>query len=183
MTERILVPLAEGFEEIEAVTIIDVLRRAGLEVTVAGLSAGVLEGSRGVRVEPDVLFSDIDPETFDAIILPGGMGGTLHLMKEERLLDGLRRLHAGGKVTAAICAAPMVLAEAGLAEGVPMTSHPSVRGRLGGADVQGAPRVLKAGSLITSQGAGTAMEFALALVAEFCGEAKRAELAEAMVVG
>lgn len=179
---KILVPLAEGFEEIEAVTVIDVLRRADLDVTAGGFSAGPITGSRGIRVEPDALFADLDLASFDAIVLPGGIGGTQCMMEDERLLDALRAQSASGKLTAAICAAPMVLAHAGIVPGIPVTSHPAVRDRLGDADVRSEPRVLRSGNVMTSQGAGTAMEFALALVEALCGAEKSAELAEAMVV-
>lgn len=182
-TQKVLVPIAEGFEEIEAVTIIDVLRRAELDVTVAGLgSAGPILGSRGIRVQPDLALDELDLAVFDVIVLPGGLGCTEALMGDEMLLASLRAHHGAGKLTAAICAAPMVLAEAGVIDGVPVTSHPSVRGKLGKAEVRAAPRVIQSGNVMTSQGAGTAMEFALALVEELCGADKAGELATAMVV-
>ena len=181
--ERILVPLAEGFEEIEAVTIVDVLRRAGLDVTVAGLAPGVVKGSHGIPVTPDAHLGALDLGKFTMVVLPGGMPGTKNLAGDERLLGLVRRLSAEGKRTAAICAAPLVLHAAGVLEGVPVTSHPSVREKLPGAIVRDAPRVVRSGPVMTSQGAGTAMEFSLALVAELCGEGKAAELAKAMVVG
>ena len=106
MTNKILVPLAEGFEEIEAVTIVDVLRRAELDVTLAGLDgAGPQRGSRGVLVQPDCAFADLEPGEFDVIVLPGGLGGTVRMLEEPRLLDALRELHARGGLTAAVCAA------------------------------------------------------------------------------
>lgn len=182
MTHRILVPIADGFEEIEAVTIVDVLRRAEQDVTVAGLEAGIVTGSRGIRLQPDAALADLDVGGFDVLCLPGGLGGTLALMEDERVLDALRRMHADGRITAAICAAPMVLARAGIESGHELTSHPSVRDRLGAAAVREAPRVVRSGSVLTSQGPGTAMEFALALVEDLCGRATRDALAEAMVV-
>ena len=183
MTQKVLVPIAEGFEEIEAVTIIDVLRRAELDVTVAGLgSAGPILGSRGIRIQPDLALDELDLAVFDVIVLPGGLGCTEALMGDEMLLASLRAHHGAGKLTAAICAAPRVLAEAGVIDGVPVTSHPSVRGKLGKAEVRDAPRVIHSGNVMTSQGAGTAMEFALALVEELCGADKASELATAMVV-
>ena len=180
---RVLVPLADGFEEIEAVTIIDVLRRAELEVVVAGLKPGAVTGSHGITLQPDVELGAVDPAGLHAVVLPGGMPGTTHLAEDERVLEIVRILHAGGRPVAAICAAPLVLAAAGIADGVPVTSHPSVRGRLGGADVREGPRVLKSGSVTTSQGPGTALEFALALVRDMLGPRKAAERAAAMVVG
>lgn len=181
-SKRVLVPLAEGFEEIEAVTIVDVLRRAGVDVTVAGLAAGPVRGSHGIALEADVTLDAVDPAEFDMIALPGGMPGTTHLMQDERVLAAVRALHARGRTTAAVCAAPMVLAAAGVLDGVPVTSHPSVRGRLGQADVRDGPRVLRSGNVVTSQGPGTSLEFALALVEELVGEPVARELRGAMLV-
>ena len=180
--KRVLVPLAEGFEEIEAVTIIDVLRRAGVEVTVAGLRPGRVTGSHGIAVETDVALGDVDAAAFDLLALPGGMPGTTHLMEDERILAAVRELHGKGRPTAAVCAAPMVLARAGVVAGVAVTSHPSVRERLGDADVRAEPCVVRSGNVITSQGPGTSLEFALALVEELVGEEKARELGRAMVV-
>lgn len=179
---RALVPLATGFEEIEAVTIIDVLRRAEVEVTVAGLTPGVLVGSRGIKIEPDVSLEGLAADGFDLIVLPGGLAAAEALMADERVLDLVRAHLAAGRTTAAICAAPMVLAAAGVEEGLEVTSHPSVRDRLGRATVKGAPRVIRSGNVITSQGPGTAMEFALALVAVLKGDEVQIALASAMVV-
>lgn len=179
--ERILVPLAEGFEEIEAVTIVDVLRRAELDVVVAGLVPGLVTGSHGIAVRPDAHLDEVDVARVTMLVLPGGPGTKL-LAADERVLALARRLHAEGRRTAAICAAPTVLHAAGIARGVELTSHPSVRGELSGAIVLDAPSVVRSGTITTSQGAGTAMEFALALVTELCGDAKSAELARAMVV-
>jgi 4-methyl-5(b-hydroxyethyl)-thiazole monophosphate biosynthesis len=181
-TERVLVPLAAGFEEIEAIAIVDVLRRAGLEVTVAGLEPGPVEGAHGIEVAPDAALSELDLDAYTTIVLPGGMPGTRRLAEDERVIGLVQRLHAAGRRTAAICAAPLVLARAGVIDGVPVTSHPSVRKELGAARVQDAPRVVRSGNVITSQGPGTAIEFALALVEEICGAAKAAELSRAMVV-
>ena len=182
MSERILVPLAEGFEEIEAVSIIDVLRRAELEVVVAGLGPGPVTGSHGIPVVPDAELGEVELETIGAICLPGGMPGTTNLMDDERILALVRRLHGEGRPTTAICAAPMVLAQAGVVDGVEVTSHPTVRDRLGAARVVGAPRVVQSGPIVTSQGPGTALEFALALVRRFRGEDVARELETAMLV-
>jgi len=180
-TRRALVPLAGGFEEIEAVAIADVLRRAGVEVVVAGLEPGPVQGAHGIELTPDTELAAVDAEGFDAIVLPGGMDGTLRLMEDELVLAAVRSQREGGRLVAAICAAPMVLARAGVVSGVPVTSHPSVRERLGEAEVREGPRVVRSGSVITSQGPGTAIEFALALVEELVGSEKAAELAAAML--
>jgi 4-methyl-5(b-hydroxyethyl)-thiazole monophosphate biosynthesis len=180
--KRVLVPLAEGFEEIEATAILDVLRRAGAEVVLAGLRPGPTTGSHGITLVPDAVLEQLDPLDFDMLVLPGGMPGTTHLMEDERVLAAVRALHQRGRTTAAVCAAPMVLARAGVLSGVPATSHPSVRSKLADADVRSSPRVIRSGSVVTSQGPGTAIEFALELVRELAGPAKAAELAAAMLV-
>lgn len=180
--ERILVPLAEGFEEVEAVAIVDVLRRAGLAVTTVGLGGTRIEGSHGIAVEADVALEGLDLAPFTAVVLPGGMPGTTNLAAEPRLLALIRRLHAEGRTTAAVCAAPLVLEAAGVLEGTPITCHPSVRKPLAARAPLEGSRVVESGTVITSQGPGTALEFALALVERFVGAAKAAELAAAMRV-
>ena len=179
---RVLVPLAEGFEEIEAVTVIDVLRRAGLDVFVAGLAPGVVTGAHGVGVVTDGELGELAADWAQAIVLPGGMPGTRALREDERVLALVRDLAGQGRLTAAICAAPTVLAAAGVEGGRVLTSHPSVRTELGAAKVVTDARVVRSGNVLTSQGAGTAMEFALALVAELVSPGRAAELAAAMVV-
>lgn len=181
-TKCVLIPLAEGFEEMEAVCLIDILRRADLTVIVAGLSVGPVTGSHGIQLGTDCTLDDVDADALDAIVLPGGMPGTLGLMQDQRLISLLRALHADGRPTAAICAAPMVLSAAGLVDGVAVTAHPSVRDRLGAAKVVDTSRVVKSGTVWTSQGPGTAIEFALVIVEELRGSQVSQELAEAMLV-
>jgi 4-methyl-5(b-hydroxyethyl)-thiazole monophosphate biosynthesis len=179
--ELIVVPLAPGFEEIEAVTIIDVLRRAELAVFVAGLEPGPILGAHGIPVGTDGDLADVDHADVAMIVLPGGMPGTTRLAEDERVLALLRVLHESGRPVAAICAAPLVLARAGILEGREATSHPSVRDRLAGARVLDAPRVVRSGTVLTSQGPGTALEFALAIVRDRAGDAKADALARAML--
>ena len=168
MSSRVLVPLAEGFEEMEAVIIIDVLRRAELDVEVAGLGgAGPILGSRGVTVVAEAALEEALETHYEAIVLPGGLGGTERLREFEPLLAALVAHATAGRLTAAVCAGPLVLARAGLVEGKNMTSHPGAQDELreAGALVR-AERVVRDGVFLTSQGPGTAMEFALAVVAE-----------------
>lgn len=181
-TPKVLVPLAEGFEEIEAVAIVDVLRRAGVEVLLAGLAPGPVRGSHGIALETDGTLADVDPAALDMIVLPGGQPGTDHLRADARVLAIVRALEGSGRTVAAICAAPMVLADAGVLEGREATSHPSVRARLGGASVVDAPRVVRSGRVLTSQGPGTAIEFALEIVRELRGEGEARRLQAAMLV-
>lgn len=180
--EPVLVPLASGFEELEAVTIVDVLRRAGLEVVVAGLAPGPVTGSHGIVLVPDTHLGAVDLARMRMLVLPGGMPGTRHLMADERVVGLARRLHAEGRRVAAVCAAPLVLHAAGVTAGARITAYPSVRGELAGADLDPTARVVTSGRVTTGVGAGAALEFALALVAETRGVAKADELARAMIV-
>lgn len=177
----VLVPLAEGFEEIEAVTIVDVLRRAGLPVRVAGLVPGPCRGAHGIAVETDCTLDDVDAEEVRVVVLPGGMPGTTNLAEDQRVLRLVRELYGSGRPVAAICAAPLVLQAAGVLGRHRATSHPSVRGSLGEAEVVAEPRVVRDGTLVTSQGPGTAIEFALALVSDLVGPEKARELQGAML--
>ena len=165
--KRVLVPLAEGFEELEAVTIIDILRRAGIEVVVASLAGSPVTGSHGIRLAADTPLAALVEQDFDMIALPGGMPGAEHLRNDPRIAAFVRRLHGAGRPVAAICAAPMVLAAAGVLEGRRATSYPGfLEGGTGEA-------VVVDRNVITSRGPGTALDFALALVEELLGPAAR----------
>lgn len=178
----VLVPLAPGFEEIEAVTIIDVLRRAGLVVRVAGLGARRVTGSHGITLEADCLLEEVVASELAMLVLPGGMPGTANLAADERILALVRELEASGRKVGAICAAPLVLERAGVLAGREVTAYPAVRDKLASARVLAEPAVVASGPLLTSQGVGTALEFALALVADLAGPARARELASAMLV-
>ncbi len=179
--KRVLVPLAPGFEEIEAVTVMDVLRRAGVEVVVAGTAPGPIEGSRGIRLVPDCTLEEVRVEGFDLIAVPGGTAGVENLAKHPRMLPLLGEFVARGKHVAAICAAPALLAAAGLICGKQVTSHPSVREKVAPASLYSEERVITDGKIITSRGPGTAMEFALTLVEILAGPEKVRELKAAML--
>ena len=181
---KVLLPLADGFEEIEAITIIDVLRRAELEVTIAGLgSASMARGAHGVAVEVDANLDEVNLEDYSAIVLPGGLPGATNLRDDQRVLDALQTMAATGRITAAICAAPIALAAAGLLDdaSVRATSYPGFRDSLGSAEVVHDQSVVTSGNLITSAGPGTAMDFGLALVARLAGQDKATEVAEGML--
>ena len=180
--KRVLVPLAPGFEEIEATTVIDVLRRAGAEVVVAGTQAGPIEGSRGIRVTADKLLEETHADQFDMVVLPGGAKGVENLRQHPRLIPLLKEFFAEQKPVGAICAAPSLLASAGLIRGKKATSHPSVKETVAAATVYSEERVVTDGALVTSRGPGTAMEFALKLVEMLAGPEKVSELKRAMLV-
>lgn len=178
---NVLVPIANGSEEIEAVCIIDVLRRAGADVTVASVGEHQITASRGVKIVADCLIGDCRDREFDLIALPGGIPGAENLRDSQALVALLRRQAAAGKWYAAICAAPaVVLSHHGLLHGRQATGHPAFSAQL----TDGRPldaRVVVDGNCVTSQGPGTAIEFALTLVALLFDDAKAAEVAAPML--
>jgi protein deglycase len=180
--KRALLILSEGFEEVEAVTPLDLLRRAGVEAVAASTGPGLLvAGGRGVKVQADRLLDDCLGETFDMVILPGGPGVD-KLRRDERVVELVRRSHAAGVPLAAICAAPVILADAGVAQAHTLTSFPGREAELRPlAKAYVHDRVVVDGKVITSRGAGTAEEFALALVAYLQGPAA-AETVRAQIV-
>jgi 4-methyl-5(b-hydroxyethyl)-thiazole monophosphate biosynthesis len=181
MPKTVLIPLAHGFEEIEAVTPMDVLRRAGAEVTVAGLGGVGVQGSRGVRILADLTIEDCRKRQFDLILLPGGMPGAANLAENPVLKAMLLAQRERGGLIAAICAAPaLVLAPLGLLEGRRATCYPSFADRMGQAGRDEAP-VVRDGDLITAAGPGSAMGLALALVQALYGPDKEAEVRRAML--
>ncbi len=177
----VLVPLAQGCEELEAVTVIDLLRRAGIEVTSAGLDDGPVRASRGTVLVPDTTLDTVMDRDFDMIVLPGGLPGADHLEQDTRIQTLLRRMADADRYTAAICAAPKVLAAAGLLAGRRATSYPGV---LDGLQVEGLQYldqpVVEDDRIITSRGPGTAMDFALTLIEKLAGRARRDEVEAAL---
>jgi 4-methyl-5(b-hydroxyethyl)-thiazole monophosphate biosynthesis len=173
--KKVLVPLAPGFEEIEAITVVDILRRAGAGVTLAGTIAGPVEGRSGIRVIPDTVMENVEELDFDMVVLPGGAVGTENLKKDRRVKNILERLHNRGRFITAICAAPAVLSAIGITRGRTVTSHPSVRGELR-EEVVTDDRVVSDGNIITGLGAGSAMEFAFKLVETLFGKEKAKEV-------
>ena len=171
---RVLVPLAQGCEELEAVTITDLLTRAGIEVITAGLDENPVKASRGITIIPDTTIDKVINEQFDMIVLPGGLPGADHLNNDARVQQIIQRMASENKFTAAICAAPRVLATAGLLNGKHVTSFP---GSLDGYPVSNMSYEEKAvvidGKVVTSRGPGTAMDFALSLIELLLGKEKR----------
>lgn len=177
---KVLVPLADGCEELEAVTIIDLLRRGGIEVVSAGLKAGNVRASRGVQLVPDTTLDVALQDDYDMVVLPGGMPGATHLKDDARIIDLLKEMAAAGKYTAAICAAPMVLAEAGLLKDKQATSYPGALDGVPSVSVSTAA-VVQDGKVLTSRGPGTAMDFALALVETLTGAENRRKVEAGLV--
>jgi 4-methyl-5(b-hydroxyethyl)-thiazole monophosphate biosynthesis len=168
---KALVFLASGFEEIETVTVVDVLRRAGVDVTVAGLTPNVTEGKHGMRIVPDKSIDDVSVEDFDAFVVPGGNPGYKNLRKDPRVIDMVKKAFNSNKLVAAICAGPAVLSDAGVLEGKACTIYPGMDEELeaGG----GKPKhdiVVVDGNIITSRGPATALPFALKLAEKLAGK-------------
>ena len=178
-----LIPIADGSEDIETVTLIDVLRRADIEVTVASVTGkpGIV-AARGTRIEADALIDDLVDTPYDLIVLPGGMPGADALGSNEKLIAKLKHQKASRRFYGAICAAPAVaLAPHGLLDDVEATGHPFFTDALPNKQ-RLEERVVRDGHCLTSRGPGTALEFALALVDALCGQEKRDEVATPMVI-
>ena len=174
---KALVVLAPGFEEIEAISIIDILRRGDIDVTVAGLAQGPVTGPHAITVIPDRVLDRVDHHVFDVLVLPGGQPGTNNLKADERLLQWIRERFDQGQKLAAICAAPTVLHRAGITSGLRLTSYPSEKEVFKDSTYLEQP-VVKDGPVITSRGVGTALAFGLALIEELQGKEKAQWVAE-----
>ena len=176
---KVLVILADGFEEIEAVTIIDVLRRAGIQVTAASLGERLVHGAHDLSLMADCRLDDASGEVFDAVILPGGMPGSRNLRDDPRVMGCLRRQVEVDRYLGAICAAPIALEAAGVLKGKRATSYP-------GNELPSAryceDRVVTDGKLVTSRGPGTALEFALEWVRLLAGAQMVDQLRKGMIV-
>lgn len=177
MTKRILVPIATGFEEIEALTVVDILRRAGAEVVLAGLaSKEVVVGRSNIAVIPDSSLDEaLKRGPYDMLVLPGGLPNAHLLRDDERIIRAIRSNLESNGLVGAICAAPLALRRAGVLEDRSFTSHPTVRGELSASGYSD-DRVVNERRVLTSRAAGTAMEFAFEIVKELFGEAKVEEV-------
>ena len=167
MKKSACVLIADGSEEMEVVICVDVMRRAGIAVYLAGVGEwqGSAKCSRGVGIVPDGPWDPTQMAAFDALVIPGGLGGVQTMRQDDSVLDAIRHFVREGKLVAAICAGPAVAMDAGVLGGMRHTSHPSIRDELTVGTWIDAP-VVRDGCLLTSQGPGTAFDFALALVAE-----------------
>ena len=178
---RVLVPLAEGFEEVEALTVVDVLRRAEVEVVTAGVGRRQIAGKHGVRVIADQVLAEVADQAFDMVVLPGGVPGVPNLAADETVTRVVMAHAEREAWVTAICAAPFVLHAHGLIpRGARITSHPSVADDLKTYDYH-EDRVVKDGDILTSRGPGTAMEFALTLAEMLAGSDVRSDLEAAML--
>ncbi len=166
---KVIVPLAPGFEEIEAITIIDILRRAGIEVTTASTGDFSVTGSHNITVKADTELTSVNKSDFTGIVIPGGLPGSTNLRDDKRVIDLVRYFNSAGKTVAAICAAPIVLAKAGILTGKKACCYPGNEKDLTGADIS-MDGVVIDGNIITSRGLGFAIPFALKITEILRGE-------------
>ena len=179
--KKVCVFLADGFEEIEGLTVVDILRRAGVETeTVSVMGRKQINGSHGIIVEADKLFEEADIESADMLVLPGGMPGTLNLKAHEGLREQILLFNSQSKYLAAICAAPTVLSELGILKGKKACAYPSFEEELDCGEVLKVPAVTD-GNITTGRGMGAAIPFALRLAAIFCGDEKAEEIRKSVV--
>lgn len=178
---RLAVFLAEGFEEIEALTVVDICRRGGVETDMVSVTGGLqVSGSHGISVKTDKKFEEVDFGEYDMLVLPGGMPGTKNLEAHPGLMAQVDEFYAKGKYIGAICAAPSIFGHKGILKGKRACSYPDFESHLEGAEVTSGP-VEVSGNVITSRGMGTAIDFGLAILGIFCGEEKADELAKGIV--
>ncbi|MCX5687505.1 MAG: DJ-1/PfpI family protein [Candidatus Omnitrophica bacterium] len=170
MLKKAIILLATGFEEIEAVTVIDILRRAGIELTIAGLDGINITGSHGITITANKKLGGLLPD-FDAVIIPGGMPGALHLHNSSEVNDFIKKMHSIGAIIAGICAAPsVIMAPIGILYDKTATCYPGDQIDFGKNTRYENKAVVIDGNIITSQGPATAMEFAFAIVEKLIGE-------------
>lgn len=178
---KVYIFLADGFEDIEGLTVVDLMRRAGIDIQTVSIKATKeVITSHGISLLTDCIFSETDFSDADMLVLPGGMPGTRYLGEYKPLTDLLTDFYNKGGKVAAICAAPSVFAELGFLKGRKATSYPSFMDKLTGA-VTTEESVAVDGNVTTSRGLGTAIDFALSLIAQLCGEEKAAEIADSVV--
>lgn len=178
--KSVLVPLANGSEELEAVTVLNILRRAGIEAVSASLDGHPVRGSRGTMLIPDTALDEALKRDFDMVVLPGGQPGTNNLKSDARIIRLLQHMAKNGRYVCAICAAPSVMAAAGLLDGKHATSFPGALDAFSKV-LRQTQAVVEDGKLITSRGPGTAMDFALTLVERLAGKAQRDEVEAGLV--
>lgn len=179
---RVCIFLANGFEEVEALTPADLLRRAGVAVTLVSMEETLtVTGRSNISVLCDALWADADPENADILVLPGGQPGTRNLEAHEGLAVLLEKFYADGRKIAAICAAPTVFGHRGYLRGRQATCYPGLEGELAGAVLVPGAKVLTDGHVTTSRGVGTAIPFGLRLIELLCGKEKADQVATGIV--
>lgn len=179
--KKAIVFLADGFEEIEGLTVVDLLRRAGIQVVTASIKTEKeINGAHGIQVFADETVENVDFSTADMVVLPGGMPGTLNLGNCKKVTETVMEFFKQGKEVAAICAAPSVLGDLGILKGKKATCYPGFEERLTGAEVS-LEEVVSDGNVTTSRGLGTAIPFALKLIEKLIDTAKADEVKESII--
>ncbi|MCR5640626.1 MAG: DJ-1/PfpI family protein [Lachnospiraceae bacterium] len=178
---KIAIFMANGCEEIEALTVVDLLRRAGISIDMLDLEGTkVVRGAHGITIQSDGTIDEADAMQYDGIVLPGGMPGTTHLKEDERVCQWVREFAISGKLVAAICAAPTVLGHCGILKGKKATCYPGCEDGLNGANFS-TDSVVIDGNIVTSRGMGTAIDFGLALITYLLDEETSKQLAQGIV--
>lgn len=178
----VYVLLGTGFEEVEAITPVDLMRRAGIEVQTVGITGKTVTGSHKIPVEADILPENMDMESMDMIVLPGGLGGVASARASQAALDALRWGWEHDRFVAAICAGPTVLADLGIPDGKKATCFPGCEGQMGKADMVPGAAALRDGKLITGTSAGCAIPFALELIKALKGSEAADKVAKQIVI-
>ncbi len=178
----VYVLLGTGFEEVEAIAPVDLMRRAGIEVQTVGITGKTVAGSHKIPVEADILPENMDLESMDMIVLPGGLGGVASARASQAALDALRWGWEHGRFVAAICAGPTVLADLGIPDGKKATCFPGCEGQMGKADMVPGVAALRDGKLITGTSAGCAIPFALELIKALKGSEAADKVAKQIVI-
>ena len=174
--------LGTGFEEMEAIAPLDLLRRAGVEVRTVGVTGKTVYGSHRIGIEADILIDELDPKDLDMIILPGGLGGVASARASRAVLDALKFAWDNGKFVAAICAGPTVLADLGITDGKKATCYPGCEGGMGSAILAENAPVVQDGRLITGTSAGCAIPFGLKLIEALKGPEEAERIAKQIVI-
>lgn len=178
---KIAIFFAKGYEEIEALSVVDICRRCNLTIDMVSITEEMqVEGAHGIMVGMDKTFSQVDFEEYDMLVLPGGGGGTKGLEAHQGLMAQVDAFYAAGKYIAAICAAPSIFGHRGILKGKKACCYPSFESHLEGAEVTAGP-VEVSGNVITSRGMGTSIPFGLAIVKVFCGADKAEEMAKTII--
>ena len=177
----VYVLLGTGFEETEAITPIDLMRRAGIKVLTVGINGKLIYGSHGIGVEADITIDQMDLTNLDMIILPGGLGGVKSIRESKQAMDAIRFAHENGKFVAAICAGPTILASLGFTDGKDAVCYPGCEEEMGSANMITAP-CIRSDKIITGTSAGCAVPFGLALVAALKGQAEADRIAKQIVI-
>lgn len=177
----VYVLLGTGFEETEAITPIDLMRRAGIKVLTVGINGKLIYGSHGIGVEADITLEEMDLSNLEMIMLPGGLGGVKSIRESKQAMDAIRFAHENGKFVAAICAGPTILASLGITDGKDAVCYPGCEEEMGSAKMITAP-CIRSDKIITGTSAGCAVPFGLALVAALKGQPEADRIAKQIVI-